>query len=153
MGSIRPLFTITVLVVVGAYLYVQINKGPSQPRAHSHEGHDHAEDGVPPLAAAGGGATLAQDTSAPPWPAADSKSAPAVPPLASTPALPAAGGASPSAPLNIAPGDIGAKNSLPEVPPIPDLPEMPQTDAAGGPTSTPAGGMPPLELPKNVPSA
>ena len=98
MGSIRPLFTITVLVVVGVFLYVKINKGPVTPRAHSHDGHDHAEDGVPPLAAAGGGATLAQDTSAPAWPSVDSKSAPAMPPLASTPALPAANGAAPSAP-------------------------------------------------------
>ena len=61
MGSIRPLFTITVLVVVGAYLYVKINEGPARQHDHSHAGHDHADDGVPPLVSTSGGATLAQD--------------------------------------------------------------------------------------------
>src|SRR5262245_7483771 len=136
MGSIRPLFTITVMVVVGAMLWVQINKGPSQPRAHAHEGnHDPAEAGVPPLAAAGGGATLAQDTWVPPGPAVESKAAPERQPLASTPALPAANGAAIGIPAaNGTTVDTGAvKNALPEVPPIPELPAMPQmADAATG---------------------
>ena len=69
MASIRPLFTITVLVVVGGYLYWKINEGPDH-RPGLHRELDQRQDGVPPLAAAGGGATLAQDRAAPAWPPA-----------------------------------------------------------------------------------
>ena len=31
MSSIRPLVTITILIVVGAFLYVKINEGPVAP--------------------------------------------------------------------------------------------------------------------------
>src|SRR3954453_23019572 len=89
MGSIRPLLTITVLVVAGAYLYSKINEGPVHPHG-KHGKNAVADEGVPPLAATGGGATLAQDSSAPAWPATQS-TAPVSPPSApalTTPAAP-----------------------------------------------------------------
>jgi LysM repeat protein len=158
MGSIRPLFTITVLVVVGAYLYVKINEGPARQHSHSHEGHDHAEDGVPPLVSTSGGATLAQDTSAPAWPAAETNSADATPPLAASPAVPALNNVAPVTPArDEAAADNGqAKSSILEVPPIPELPELPQisdTAPTGAAPAAEPGATPPLELPKNVPMA
>ena len=38
MSSIRPLITITILAVVGAYLYVKINEGPARPHARAKHG-------------------------------------------------------------------------------------------------------------------
>jgi len=133
MGSIRPLFTITVLVVVGAYLYVKINEGPARPLAVGD-----AQAGVPPLAAAGGGATLAQDSAAPAWPPAASAAAPAAPVLPP-------GAASPG---NASADSDPAKNGLPEVPPIPELPELPKTADV-----TPPAAPLPQDLPANIPDA
>ena len=110
MGSIRPLFTITVLVVVGAYLYVKINEGPARQHSQSHEGHDHAADGVPPLVSTSGGATLAQDTTAPAWPGTETKNAGATPPLATTPAVPPLNSGATAAPaMNVAASDNGIR--------------------------------------------
>ncbi|HEX3600895.1 MAG TPA: LysM peptidoglycan-binding domain-containing protein [Lacipirellulaceae bacterium] len=129
MNSIRPLFTITVLVVVGGYLYWKINEGPVQ----HHGKHGVAADsqsGIPPLAAVGGGATLAQDSSAPAWPPATSV-APASPPVAATRSA----------------ADADAKNSMPEVPPIPELPELPKTTDTAPGTLQPVAP-PSMEFPK-----
>jgi LysM repeat protein len=142
MSSIRPLFTITVLVVVGAFLYVKINEGPAR-TAGSNSANSQ---GIPPLAAAGGGATLAQDTSAaaPAWPPADAK-APAEESAATmSPALQAA-------PTALAPADA-AKTGMPEVPAIPEMPEFPKTADASA-ASQPSAAAPKIELPKNVPAA
>ena len=49
MSSIRPLVTITILVVVGAYLYVKINQGPARPHAASDVWQSEPTEGVPPL--------------------------------------------------------------------------------------------------------
>lgn len=131
MASIRPLFTITVLVVVGGYLYWKINEGPEH-RPGPHRELEQRQDGVPPLAAAGGGATLAQDSAAPAWPpAASPPTVPALSSAAST-STPADASARPSA----APD---AKLTAPEVPPIPDLPELPATVNAAPPVVPPIG--------------
>ncbi len=148
MGSIRPLFTITVLVVVGAYLYVKINEGPVRPHAGAQDG-DQSQDGVPPLAAAGGGATLAQDSAAAAWPPATSSVAP--PTATIPPGAASAGNANSAGATTPAAGDM-ANNGLPEVPPIPDLPELPQTSNVTPPAAQPAATLP-TELPKNVPAA
>src|SRR6476659_7172823 len=90
MGSIRPLITITIRVVVGAYLYVKINEGPVQMRAGSNSNSNQSPDGVPPLAAASKGASLAAE-SAPAWPAATPAVAPqpvSAPPAAATTTAP-----------------------------------------------------------------
>jgi len=156
MGSIRPLFTITVLVVVGAFLYVKINEGPARINTADHA-TDGQSAGIPPLAAAGGGATLAQDTSAtaPTWPPTDSKAPTAPPSAVSAPALQVpptntAGSAIASNPA--APADA-TKTGVPDVPPIPEMPEFPKAaDASSAAAQPPAAGLP-TELPKNVPAA
>ncbi len=138
MGSIRPLFTITVLVVVGAYLYVKINEGSARPHADAQGAGELAQEGVPPLAAAGGGATLAQDSAAPAWPPAASTAAPAAPVLP-----PGA-----AAPSNASAASDPAKNGLPEVPPIPELPELPKTADVTPPAATLSQNQP-----SNIPDA
>jgi LysM repeat protein len=147
MASIRPLFTITVLVVVGGSLYWKINEAPEH-RAGVHRELDQRQDGVPPLAAAGGGATLAQDTAAPAWPPASAP--PTVPALA-----PAATASTDSLPK--LPAATDAKTNAPEVPAIPELPELPAAVSATPPVVPPVssnqasddagpklGGLPPL---------
>ena len=145
MGSIRPLFTITILVVVGAYLYVKINEGPAQSARRTH-GSDQAQEGIPPLAAAGGGATLAQDTSAPAWPPAESNAPLAAPAMSAAPATSVT-----ATPDGTTAADDTAKNGLPEVPPIPELPELPQTADAVPPVGQPAAALA-TEKPKDVPA-
>jgi LysM repeat protein len=150
MSSIRPLFAITVLFVVGAFLFAKINQGP----ARSAVSHAADSSGISPLSAAGGGATLAQDTSAaaPAWPPADAKAPAAEDAGSAAPALqvaPAtetnAAANAPSAPSN------AAKNGMPEVPAIPEMPEYPKTADASAASQAPAA--PQIELPKNVPAA
>lgn len=141
MGSIRPLITITILVVVGAYLYVKINEGPIRPHAGANEAFNQPPDGVPPLATTNG-ASLASDSAAPPWPPAASVAAPTA---SSNPVAPAPAGSAPSV-------SDTAKDNLPAVPAIPELPELPAaTDVS------PAPGQPlvplPNDLPKDIPVA
>ena len=51
MNSLRPLITITILAVVGGWLYLQINKGPARPEESDPAAwQGQAADGVPPLA-------------------------------------------------------------------------------------------------------
>ncbi len=127
MGSIRPLFTITVLALVGGYLYWKINEGPEH-RPGMHRELEQSQSGVPPLAAAGGGATLAQDSSAPAWPPVNS-----VPPT--VPAL--SSGAAADASANKTAATADAKSGMPEVPAIPELPELPSTVNATPPVTAP----------------
>ncbi len=138
MASMKPLFTITVLLVVGVYLYKTINEGPVRPRAAQGAGDQTTS--IPPLAAAGGAATLAQDSATPAWPASAPSAGPAAPVL--PPAVtPVDGKATPAAtPSNTAAAADPAKTTLPEVPPIPELPELPKTSdvaSAAVPTTPP----------------
>ena len=66
MGSIRPLVTITILAIVGAYLYVKINEGPAPTRAGANS-LSQSPDGVPPLTGIKG-TSLAAESGAPAWP-------------------------------------------------------------------------------------
>src|SRR4051795_1926445 len=77
MGSIRPLVTITILVVVGAYLYVKINEGPAPARPGAANNLSQTPDGVPPLTGAKG-ASLAADSGAPAWPSSAASSPPPI---------------------------------------------------------------------------
>jgi LysM repeat protein len=133
MSSIRPLITITILVVVGAYLYVKINEGPARPPADSSAAwNDPAED-VPPLIATGDVAN-AGESSAPPWSAT-------VTPEAALPALPAGG-------EQLAAVDTVAQPAMPAIPEMPQLPTVsqpPATELNTTPLST--------ELPANIPTA
>src|SRR4029078_5868177 len=75
MGSIRPLVTITILAVVGAYLYVKINEGPAPTRAGAANSLSHSPWGVPRWTGTKG-TSLAAEGGAPTWP---STAAPATP--------------------------------------------------------------------------
>ncbi len=141
MGSIRPLVTITILVVVGAYLYVKINEGPVPSHAGAASNWSQAPDGVPPLAGTKG-ASLATDSSAPAWPSAAAQMAPP----ANATAIPnSATGNAPSAAAN-------AKDKFPTVPAIPELPPLPSTNDIGSSTAQPPA-VPPKDLPTNIPQA
>lgn len=140
MSSIRPLFTITVLLVVGGYLYWKINEGPTKQRAGTQAASNQIGDGVPPLAATSG-TTLDRDTAAPAWP-------PAAPPVAANDAAKSSAPAADTPSANdastttAAEGDV-TKNGFPEVPPIPELPELPSATAVT-PPATPAATAPPI---------
>src|SRR5690348_581516 len=77
MSSIRPLFTIIVLALVGGYLYIQINAGPTK-RPDAQTASNQIGDGIPPVTT-NSNASLAQDTTAPAWsPSTPPPAAPAV---------------------------------------------------------------------------
>ena len=131
MGSIRPLVTITILVVVGAYLYVKINEGPTP--------HAGAANQSSPATNAKG-TSLAADNTAPAWPS-----------TAATPAPPSR--AAPSANQPLPPASTTAstsstpKDGMPAVPAIPELPPLPtMNDPASSPTQQN------IQLPKDLPA-
>ena len=150
MGSIRPLVTITILVVVGAYLYVKINAGPMQTHAGASTGMNQSPDGVPPLTATRG-ASLATETGAAAWP-------PATLPVTQPPLTgmaPAAGSSNPVGPpstSSLPTITSAAKDSLPSVPPIPALPPLPATADVTPPLAQPSAVLP-KDLPVNIPTA
>ena len=150
MGSIRPLVTITILVVVGAYLYVKINEGPVQPRVDKGVVLNQLPDGVPPLQATKG-ASLASESAAPAWPSnASTAATPApvsVPPAATSPNP----GGTPTMGNPTVLNDV-AKNNLPAVPPIPELPEFPAATAATPPAAQSSATLP-KDLPADIPTA
>jgi hypothetical protein len=149
MNSVRPLVTITILVVVGAYLYVKINQGPARPHGASDVWKSDATDGVPPLDVAAGGQTAAHDA-APPWPTAGQVTAvaPAVevasPPVVTAPAAVATADDPPS--RDVAPQTL---------PPVPVIPALPDVSTPEHPTDSMAtASVPaPVDLPANIPTA
>jgi hypothetical protein len=137
MNSLRPLITITILAVVGAWLYVKINEGPARPTHGEAEAfHDPTAEGVPPLAAT----TSAQPADvgeAPKWPTA----AETAPPLA----------ASQPAPATLQPAPATAGNSgLPDMPAVPALPNVSTPQSV--PPATAANDVP-VTPPANIPQA
>lgn len=134
MASMKPLFTITVLLVVGVYLYKTINEGPVRPHAGAQGAVDPSATGIPPLAAAGGAATLAQDNNAAAWPA-NAPNAGLAAPVAPPVVTPVDSNAPAAAPPNTTAAADPPKTSLPEVPPIPELPELPKTADVGAATT------------------
>jgi LysM repeat protein len=147
MSSIRPLVTITILVVAGAYLYVKINEGSLQPKTESSAAWEQTPEGVPPLATATV-APIAGDSAAPPW---NASAAPAVPEVGTAPA--ATTPAEPAAPTTTAQATAPAMPAMPEMPElttssIPDATAIAQTPTAIEP-SVPL----PAELPANIPEA
>jgi LysM repeat protein len=146
MNSIRPLVTITILVVVGAYLYVKINEGPVAPASGASRAWDEPQDGVPPLGAAGEVA-VTSDSAAPTWPGAVAQS----PSTTQVPA-PSVEVATPAAPPETLPplADVSAEK-LPAVPAIPEMPQI-ATTAQVDVGATPSVPLP-TELPANIPTA
>jgi LysM repeat protein len=137
MGSIRPLVTITILVVVGAYLYVKINEGPTP-----HAGAANALN--PSLAAANAkGTSLAADNTAPAWPSTAGTSAP--PSSAVAPGTPSAN--QPLPPASTTASTSGTpKDGMPAVPAIPELPPLPTMN---DPSSSAQQN---IQLPKDLPA-
>lgn len=150
MGSIRPLVTITILVVVGAYLYVKINEGPAQTHAGATNAWNPSPEGVPPLGTTKG-ASLAADNAAPAWPSTTTSIA--SPPATTAP--PAVANPFPTtANENSASSATAklAKDGFPTVPPIPELPPLAgMTDAT--PPATPSPAASSRDLPANIPTA
>jgi len=136
MSSIRPLFTITVLALVGGYLYVQINAGPTK-RPGAQSAGNQIGDGVPPLAT-NSNASLAEDTAAPAWsPSTPPPAAPVASSDAANSSATPAGGGSPLPSVGATASSDGdsANDVLPAIPPIPELPELPSTTAAAPPAA------------------
>ncbi len=155
MSSIRPLVTITILVVACAFLYVQINKGSLQPKSEASTEWEQPPDGVPPLATASV-APVTADGTAPAW-GTDAT------PLTATPSnetAPAASALTPAAPAEVATAtaDAAAQPS-PAIPAMPEMPELATTasaelGAAPQVTAPPTSAVPlPTELPANIPEA
>jgi LysM repeat protein len=148
MASIRPLITITILVVVGAYLYVKINEGPVQPRAGAGGASNQPPDGVPPLAATKN-ASLASEGSPAAWPPAPvaitpSQTTVAASTNAASASVPATGSATGAS--------GGMKQSVPSVPTIPDLPPLPAAPDINATAAPPVATLP-KDLPANIPTA
>jgi LysM repeat protein len=154
MSSIRPLITITVLVVVGVVLYVKINEGTPRPAPSTSEEWTDSVEGVPPLAASSVAPTTS-DGAAPAWPATPVAAASSVPPAdvppvnvaATNVADPAATVAGATPPTPVGP----ATEISPAVPPVPPLPEIAPTTQAEA--TTPVAPPLPTALPANVPEA
>jgi LysM repeat protein len=132
MNSIRPLVTITVLVVVGAFLYVKINERPDRPTTVGNDPWPHsAPHDVPPPSVTA--AAAPQPTSAaPPWPAnsqpaalsADAVSTGQAPPVAQQPS-----------------------------PAVPEIPEMPTVASTPQEAAPPIASVPTPQLPATIPTA
>jgi LysM repeat protein len=145
MSSIRPLVTITILVIVGVFLFTKINEGPA-PVAPGMENtfESAAPPGVPPLATSAKGATNAPAAlpSAPAWSGGATAENEPTPQWAGD----SAEGVAQSSSVPSMPAD------LPAVPPIPELPPLaPPADAPSTPVAPPADQ--PIGLPANVPTA
>ena len=161
MSSIRPLVTITIIVVVGVFLYTKINEGPARVSGSSGDASGEATaEGVPALAAPGSADGTASLTpapwgsdsnvtanTAPQWASGVSQSADPEPPTLD---LPSNTNEPNSSNQTAAAGDRGS--NLPDLPAIPELPSFGPTDnetnsTAASPTKSR------IDLPPNIPTA
>jgi LysM repeat protein len=149
MNSIRPLVTITILVVAGVFLYVKINEGPVKSGAANEAWQNLPPDAVPPLSATAGN-TPATSGLAPASPATVSAPTSAAAPLASSTPPPAAATPQPTS-AEASPSGGTANVKLPAVPEIPELPDLPR--AAEAAATAQSSAAPPTSLPENIPTA
>jgi LysM repeat protein len=153
MSSIRPLVTITILVVVGAFLYVKINEGPVAPpvTGANELSMSQTSDGVPPLSTTTSVPT-ADASAAPLWPTTATPVAPATTGATSASASPGADAiAPPLANVTTTTGEVAA-GTPPAVPAIPELPAVAATADAAAVTATNAAAVP-NPLSTNIPVA
>jgi LysM repeat protein len=152
MSSIRPLVTITILIVVGAFLYVKINEGPvaAPVPSETESAQGQAPDGVPPLTAASS-APGSDGSAAPLWPTTVAV-APATSAATSQDITPAPDAlAPPLANVTTATGEV-VPSTTPAVPAIPDLPAVPEFSGSTAAVAT--GSLPVTSvLPTNIPTA
>ena len=157
MSSIRPLVTITILVVVGVFLYTKINEGPAPVVPGMNDALENSPPaGVPPLATAMNGATSAPaaSESAPTWGDGATADGELTPQWAAdgaesgAPAL-----ASPSAsPTNLPTGtNSTVADSRADLPAVPAIPELPPLATPADEMASPAGES--IDLPANIPMA
>ncbi len=144
MSSIRPLVTITILIVVGAFLYVKINEGPVAPPVPGENelAQGQSPDGVPPLTSTSS-APASDGSAAPLWPTTGAV-APTTSSSTGQASIPAVDAFSPPlANVTTATGEFVAATT-PAMPAIPELPAVPATaDATSATGSLPvAGGLP-----------
>lgn len=133
MNSLRPLVTITILVVIGAFLYVKLNEGPGRNTPPTSEPWQlQPPTDVPPLNTGGATASTATEM-APPWPGT------AATPQTSQNTVIAA--TEPTTQVATAP----------TVPALPDLPPTPSLTPAD--TSPVATAITPAQLPDHIPTA
>jgi LysM repeat protein len=162
MSSIRPLVTITILVVVGVFLYTKINEGPARSAAEiGGAAADSSATGVPALATPGssdgtasltpapwGGSSNADSNAAPQWAGGVSDTADSAPPTLD---FPPAGTARATAGETAAADGVDDP-SLPALPAIPELPSFAPTDnETDSAISSPAKSR--IELPTSIPTA
>ena len=162
MSSIRPLVTITILVVVGVFLYTKINEGPARSAAGSGDAAaDSPTAGVPALATANtsdGTATLTPapwgnesspaSNTAPQWAGGVSDPADSTPPALDFPP----GGSDTATTDQTASVDDVADSGPPDLPAIPELPSFgPTSDEVQSAAGSPAKSK--LELPRTIPTA
>jgi LysM repeat protein len=146
MGSIRPLVTITIIIVVGVYLYVKINEGPVRPVASTAESWKSEAD-VPPLDSTAA-APATTGAMAPSWPA--NASATPTAELGSNTLGPS--GVT-STQLSPPTADVATvAQTLPAVPAIPELPALPSTTDTSPAAATPSASIP-ATLPASIPTA
>jgi LysM repeat protein len=143
MSSIRPLVTITILVIAAVFLYTKINQGPEQvPPGATDSIPSPPSDGIPPLAA-----TAPNDTTnntfptAPAWADSTAATEPAAPQWAGSVTDAAANGADAMASAD--------GTTATGVPPIPELPPL----ADAPPAAEPTAAVEPIEPPANIPIA
>ncbi len=143
MSSIRPLVTISILIVVGVFLFNKINEGPSPSRTDTPPGWDRPPlADVPPLGAVGSTAP------APTWGESASVTGELSPQwtnntVSST--VPSQGVSADASP----PSSPTTLTAAPTVPAIPELPPL----APAAETTPPAVATSPIPLPTNIPIA
>jgi hypothetical protein len=152
MSSIRPLITITILVVVGVVLYVKINEGTPPPTPSGNDAWSEPVEGVPPLAASSVAPTTS-DGAAPPWtPTPVAPATGVTPPEGGTVGVGATTNpAPPSTTVTVESPSTPVGPAAATLPAVPPIPEIAPTAQVGAPTTT----VPPLptSLPANVPEA
>ncbi|MEX2316248.1 MAG: LysM peptidoglycan-binding domain-containing protein [Pirellulales bacterium] len=137
MNSVRPLITITILLVVGIFLYVKINQGPPRP-ASGEAAQTLTPADVPPLA--GLPAAAEKPSSAVAAPPAGANLAPQ---WSGPPATAPAGDRNVNAPKTPV---------VPSIPELPDLPPVPEITSAAE-TAPPAGASAGPQSPPTMPVA
>jgi LysM repeat protein len=152
MSSIRPLVTITILVVVGVFLFTKINEGPARLKPEADGALESAPPvDVPPLACAPTHPTTLSSSTAPKWDGGSSADSETSPLWANESAEVDSSG-TPVAPPS-SPSVAVKASDLPPIPELPPLAPAPEStvEVAVPPMTQPAS--PPIQLPANIPMA
>jgi LysM repeat protein len=131
MSSIRPIITLTIIVIAGVFLFQQINSGPAElPHGGTETVDATTATGAPPLAATTPG--VSSPTPAPTWSGGTVATEPAAPKWADTVSENATESTPPGTPPipalpPLADATIPATPTTPAMPTAPEAPTMPAT--------------------------